>query len=95
MACTVPLQCNAIQAVDTLSVDAPCFDTTQLFESLRKDYKESPIIYGKSSDAVKSLMSLWIHPITSTWTVIATKGDFSCVIGIGTDFKLAPTKNIL
>ena len=95
MACIAPLPSNAIQAVDTLSVDAPCFDTKQLFESLRKDHKESPIVYGKSSDTAKSLMSLWIHPVNNTWTMVATKGEFSCIIGVGTEFKLVQSKNVL
>ena len=37
-------------------------------------------------------MSIWIHPVDSTWTIVSTKEKISCVIGVGTNFKLVTQK---
>jgi hypothetical protein len=73
---------------DILTFEAPCYDTKTLFDTLRKQYKESPIIAGTASDVAGSTMSLWMHPVDKSWTIVATKDDLSCVIGVGTDFKV-------
>ena len=78
---------------EVVTVQLPCYDTKMIFEKLRKVYKESPILIGKTTDAAASVMSLWINPTTNTWTIIATKDTLSCIIGVGTDFTLIPTKN--
>ena len=70
----------------------PCFDTKTLFKSLRETYKESPIIMGNTEDDAKSTMSLWMHPVKNSWTIVSTKEKISCVIGVGTDFKLVTPK---
>ena len=48
---------------------------------------------GKANDVAKSTMTLWVNPIEDNWTIIATKGELSCVIGTGTQFKIMPKKN--
>jgi hypothetical protein len=29
-----------------------------------------------------------MNPLTKTWTIIATKGDLSCIVGVGESLKV-------
>jgi hypothetical protein len=40
-------------------------------------------------------MTLWVNPVEDNWTIVATKGDLSCVVGSGTHFKVMPNKKSL
>lgn len=73
---------------EILKAELPCYNTQELFKSLREKYKELPLLTGKADDEAKSIMSVWSNPIDNTWTIIATKKNISCVIGIGTDLNL-------
>ena len=73
----------------------PCYNTKALFDALKKNYKESPILMGKADDVAKSTMSLWINSLENSWSIVATKGDLSCVIGSGSHFKIMPNKKSL
>ena len=77
---------------DTVKIDLPCYNTTELFKSLRENFKEVPLLTGKTDDEAKSTMSIWMNPIDNDWTIIATKKELSCVIGTGTSMKLIPYK---
>lgn len=77
---------------DTVKTEFPCYNTTELFKSLREQFKELPLLTGKADDDANSTMSLWMNPIDNDWTIIATKKELSCVIGTGTDMKLIPYK---
>lgn len=79
---------HAIEPKEIVTYEAPCYNTKSLVESLKTTHKETPIVVGKADDIAKSTMSLWLRPIENTWTIVATKGNLSCVIGSGTDFKL-------
>jgi len=83
---------RAQDQVGSIEPTLPCFDTKTLFDSMSKTYNETPIITGRATDQAKSIMSLWIHPVENTWTLVSTKENFSCVIGVGTDFKLVTQK---
>jgi hypothetical protein len=50
---------------------------------------------GKADDVAKSTMSLWINSLENSWSIVATKGDLSCVVGSGTHFKIMPNKKSL
>jgi hypothetical protein len=78
----------AQEQVTSIDTTFPCFETKALFNTLREKYKEFPIILGKAEDNAKSTMSLWIHPAENTWTIVSTKENLSCVVGVGTNFKL-------
>jgi hypothetical protein len=67
-----------------------CYNTMKVFTELQKIYKEAPMVLGKTSDEAKSTMSLWINATTKTWTIVATKDAFSCIVGAGTDIELSP-----
>ena len=76
----------------TVKTELPCYNTKELFKSLRENFKEFPIITGQTDDEASSTMSVWLNPIDNDWTIIATKKDLSCVVGTGTDMKLVPHK---
>ena len=86
---------ESVMSEEIVNIEMPCYNTTLLFNTLKKNYKESPILMGKADDVAKSTMTLWVNPIDDNWTIIATKGDLSCVVGTGTHFKVMPNKKSL
>jgi hypothetical protein len=66
----------------------PCGETKTVTKHLMEKFNEAPIILGIASDIANSVMSLWINPQTKSWTILATKSDISCVIGVGKDFTI-------
>jgi len=80
------------QIEDTVKIELPCYNTQELFKSLRDKFKELPLLMGKAADEANSTMSVWLNPIDNDWTIIATKKDISCVVGLGTDMKIIPTR---
>ena len=84
---------ESVVSEEIVNIQLPCYNTKVLFDTLKKNYKESPILIGKTDDVAKSTMTLWVNPIEDNWTIIATKGELSCVIGTGTQFKIMPKKN--
>jgi hypothetical protein len=76
----------------TIKTELPCYNTTELFKTLREKYKELPLLTGKADDEANSTMSLWLNPVDNNWTIIATKKELSCVIGTGTDMKIIPVR---
>lgn len=77
---------------DVVNIDLPCYNTQELFKSLREKFKEMPLLTGKADDEAGSTMSVWLNPIDNDWTIVATKKDISCVVGLGTDLKIIPTR---
>ena len=75
-----------------IKAEIPCYETDSLFDALKNDYKEIPIVYGIANDIAESTMSLWTNPTNKSWTVVATKDKVSCVVGAGTDFKFIPLR---
>jgi hypothetical protein len=73
---------------ESISIDLPCYNTKEIFKSLREKYKELPFITGQASDEANSLVSIWINSVDKNWTIVATKNDLSCVVGMGTDIKV-------
>lgn len=77
---------------DTITADLPCYNTKELFKSLREQYKELPFMTGKAEDEANSVVSIWMNPTDNNWTILATKKDLTCVVGMGTDMKFVPYK---
>ena len=82
----ISMQCNA--ATEVITLKAVCNDTKVITDNLIKKYREFPIIFGDTSDEAESKMSFWVNPKTNNWTIIATKGEVSCVIGTGKNLKI-------
>jgi hypothetical protein len=38
---------------DVVKTELPCYNTQELFKSLRENYKELPILTGKADDALQ------------------------------------------
>jgi len=77
---------------NTITADMPCYNTKELFKSLREKYKELPFMTGQAEDEANSVVSIWMNPVDNNWTILATKKDLTCVIGMGTDMKIMPYK---
>jgi len=77
---------------DTITADMPCYNTKEIFTSLREKYKEFPFMTGQVDDEAKSVVSIWMNPVENNWTILATKKDITCVIGMGTDMKIVSYK---
>jgi hypothetical protein len=94
MVCTGLLPNNSYsqELKDTSVIDLPCYDSDELFKSLREKFKEMPFLVGKAGDEAKSTISIWLNPVDNNWTIVATKNDLSCIVGLGDDMKLVPYK---
>ena len=88
IALVLPLSSQALELVENFNTTFSCFNTDLLFNELRKEFEEVPFLYGETDDEAKSLMSFWMHKAGSSWTIVASKNDLSCVIGTGKNLKL-------
>lgn len=70
-----------------------CDATKTIVDSLKKEFKEMPFAFGNTSDQAKTVMSLWVNPVSKSWTILATKDDLTCVVGVGNNFELVPYKS--
>ena len=77
---------------DTITADMPCYNTKEIFKSLSEKYKELPFMTGQVGDEASSIVSIWLNPVDNNWTILATKKDLTCVVGVGTDMKIIPYK---
>lgn len=77
---------------ESITADMPCYNTTEIFKSLKEKYKEFPFMIGQTGDEANSVVSIWLDPINNNWTILATKKDLTCVVGIGTDMKIISYK---
>lgn len=79
---------STVTATDELSTTLYCYDTDKLFKELRTEYQEIPLIMGEATDVAESAMSIWASKNGETWTIVATKGKVSCVIGTGKNLRI-------
>jgi hypothetical protein len=96
LALAIPLGGSAnLEALEIIRVNLFCFNTVKLFEKLKLEYKEAPLIMGDAEDDARSVMSLWVNPISKTWTIVSTKKDVSCIVGTGQNVELIrPGKSV-
>jgi hypothetical protein len=88
----LPIKSYSQELKESISVNLPCYNTTEIFKSIREKYKELPFMIGQASDEANSLVSIWLNPVDNNWTILATKKDLTCVVGVGTDMKIIPHK---
>jgi hypothetical protein len=86
----LPFFCNANE---TVTYEAICDDTKKMVSVLTDKYKEKPIVIGDAVDRAASIMTLWTNKKTKTWSIIATKGEISCLIGAGGNLEYIPQKS--
>ena len=70
-------------AGELIQRDMYCDDTKTITKELRDKYNEIPVVIGKVDDVANSLMTLWTNPSNESWTIVATNGDYSCIVGSG------------
>ena len=87
MAFIAPLESKAGEKI---TFDAYCDKTTTVVKALREQHQEAPVLFGNANDRANSVMSLWVNVNTETWTILTTKDDISCVIGVGENIKSLP-----
>lgn len=78
--CCAVLTSNAGEMVQR---DMFCDETATIQKTLREKYQEIPVLIGKTDDLAGSIMTIWSNPVEETWTIVTTKDDYSCVIGVG------------
>lgn len=74
---------------EVLNIRLDCYNTKQILNDLQKTYKEVPIIIGRASDQAGSTMTFWMNTTEKTWTILATKSDITCIVGVGTDAEIS------
>ena len=72
--------------------DMYCDTTKSIVETLKSKYYEMPVITGKADDEAGSIMTIWTNPANDSWTIVATKDDTSCIIGVGKNLKVISYK---
>ena len=72
---------------EVIQTELYCDQTATIISFLRKEHRESPILFGKASDMGDSTMSLWVNKKTKSWTILATKDKITCIVGWGEEFK--------
>jgi len=86
---TAILSCSAT-AGEVEIRDMYCDTTKHIFETLKNKYQEIPVITGKAADEAGSIMTIWTNPANDSWSIVATKDDTSCIIGVGDKLKVIP-----
>ena len=92
MLLVLPIKSYSQQIEESITADMPCYNTKEIFKSLREKYKELPFMTGQVADEASSIVSIWLNPLDNNWTILATKKDLTCVVGMGTDMKIIPHK---
>lgn len=88
----LPIKSYSQQIEESITADMPCYNTKEIFKSLIEKYKELPFMTGQVADEASSIVSIWLNPVDNNWTILATKKDLTCVVGMGTDMKIIPHK---
>ena len=88
LAWTMGLIALTSNASETVQREMLCDDTKIIVKTLKETYQEMPVITGRVDDEAKSILTIWTNPSTDTWTIVATKDDFSCIIGTGEKLKV-------
>jgi hypothetical protein len=87
---SILLSTGAAVASETITSEMYCDDTKTLVKQLRETYQEEPFLIGKAGDEAGSIMTLWLNPLTKSWTILATKDTLTCVVGLGNKIELVP-----
>ncbi len=88
----LPIKSYSQQIEESITIDLPCYNTKEIFKSIREKYKELPFMTGQVADEASSIVSIWLNPVDNNWTILATKKDLTCVVGMGTDMKIVTHK---
>jgi hypothetical protein len=59
-----------------------------MFNHLKTEYGETPIVYGQGFTVPDESMTLWINANTTSWTLLLTRGQETCIVGAGSRFTV-------
>lgn len=79
-------------AGERITTQLYCDDTEAIVKSLKDTHHEEPFLLGIANDLAESLMTFWLNPVTKSWTILATKDNISCVVGVGNKIQVIPLK---
>lgn len=89
LVCFLPfVAISETKPIDKIDASLLCYNTDELFKTLRIDYSENPILLGETDDEAQSTMTFWSDKKGNSWTIVATKGKLSCVVGTGVNLKV-------
>jgi hypothetical protein len=80
---------TSVLAQDQREFNVTCDSTEKIMNALKEQFKEIPIAVGISHDSVNSITSIWLNPETSTFTIVQSYKEISCVLVTGQDFDLS------
>jgi hypothetical protein len=63
-----------------------CGPTTEVFESIAKDWKERPVWGSRLED---SRIVLTINESTKTWTIVQFNEEIACIIEAGEQYQFS------
>lgn len=69
-----------------------CMPTADMAAGLKGEYNELPVIVAKTTDENPieyENMSVWLSDTEDTITIVATKGDVSCMLTSGKDVVIS------
>ena len=66
-----------------------CGDTKKMFETLKKSYSEIPVILGIGKTEDSPVTTLWLNVKTSSWTILQTYNEESCLITGGSKLRIS------
>lgn len=78
-----------------------CEKTSIVINNIKKEYREELLLWGRGPEGSTGLMTLWVNPAASTWTILVSQPDGkTCVIGAGRELtvntpEIKGQKNVL
>jgi hypothetical protein len=69
-----------------------CMSTADMAAGLKREYNELPVIIAKTTDINPieyENLSVWLSDKQDTITILATKGDVSCMLTSGKDVVIS------
>lgn len=93
-AITLTITASAAQEKGTFTVsgDMTCDNNGIIVETIIKEYKEKPFMFGLVPGGINVV--LVINEKTKTWTILAIKDKMTCILAVGTDLTIFEDKRI-
>lgn len=86
------LMLSPLYAQEQQAIRVYCNESKVIWQQLRKEYGEEPILLGRGPEGTTGVMTLWMNPNTLTWTILVTTSDKTCIIGGGGNFTIVEKK---
>lgn len=87
---TILMLCLTANAQEEQVFKSYCDKTEKIFNELRTNYGEQPLLGGRGPEGSTGVMTLWINASTNNWTILVTYPEKTCVVGGGINLTLRP-----